>query len=395
MPAMLQALNLNTMFFQKTNQFLAIILVIGLFLQSCNQNYKTQTDADSILIDYHTKSIIGFEKFFDFSNSSLIILGGIDSIILSSRLEVIVAENDIFILDALSKQLFRFDSNGQFSNFVGRPGSGPGEYNNATFFQVDGKTETVDVLCNSGSTIKTYGYEGEYLKSFVTPIIATSFARINNNKYFFYTGYYGCPEHYRLHLADTTKILKSFLQLKTLAFDAIEPNFSSFGESGYFRELFLPSVYLYNENGIQEVFRFNFGGFEVSGKQLQQVKDPVDFLNESLQRGFCSTIGAFKGQNWACVLITQQEKEIAKLSHFYINLSDSSYFKVVNNRRDAIFESFFYNFRLIHIDSSDYAYFLIDPLELNEFFNSHKTNLRFHYDSQKRNPALLKVPLSR
>lgn len=361
---------------------------------SCQSPTQKKNNTNTLTLEYAQSKTLNFQDFYDFNQAALLQFHDATELYLSNRLEVQFSDQYIFVFDASAAQIYVFNHSGQFMHKIGNPGAGPGEYINASFFQLDLNNNTLDLLCNAGATIKTYSFSGNYLGSFNTPVICNSFAKISNNLYLFYTGYFWGPDNKRLHLGDTSQILRSFLPINTKAMDAIEPNFTAYGSTGLFRELFFPQVYKYDQNGITPLLEFRFGRREISSEKLEQVDDPFEFLEHLNRKGFCTTVSTHQGSQWLNVITSQQSSRNAQISHFFLNLQDSTYFKVVNPSKNEVVQFFFNQLRIIHIDSSDYIYFLVSPMELYEYANMHPEKFPSHwsYDPQG-NPLIIKVPV--
>ena len=370
------------------------VLVAVLLLVACNGRTEKETDSDVLIIDYNNAKEITFDKFFDFSKTEIIQFEHNDSIFLSERLEFNFADSYIFVLDIDATQLYRFDMQGKLINKIGTSGSGPAEYNNVSFFQVNKSTKTIDILCDAGTTIKTFEYNGNYIKHFNTPFPTQSFAQLNSNLYFFYSGFHGSDSHKRLHLCDTTDVINSYLYLKTNATDVTEQNFTSYGTHGLFRESFFPSIYRYDSLGIEKIIRFNFGNCDVT-ENLKECDDLYQFFEDINNRGFCTTKDpAHQGKKITYIKTMYQIDMEASFSHFYINMEDSTYKKVISNEKDKILHDLFYQLRMIHIDSNDNGYYLINPYAfdnaVNEKPDMFPKKLEFAVNG---NPLILILPL--
>lgn len=365
-----------------------------LLLMGCSHNKNESVDSTTLIVDYQTKETDYFEDFFDIKQMSIIQFKDDNPIFLSDKLQIEFAENYLFVFDKGNEQLYRFDHSGKLLNKIGQSGHGPAEYNNAGFFGINENQQTLSILCDNGSSIMIFDYAGNFIKKFATPLIVTSFAQLNSNLYYYYTGYYNSPNNHRLHKADSANILESYLPLQTQAFDMIEMNFTPKEDYGYFRETFFPSVYKYNISGIQEIFKMDFGSCEITQQMLEEVKDPVVFFETIRKDGFCSTTSVLASENTFYVTAIQQDIQSTQVSHFYINLADSFYTRVICNKNKQAEIDFFNQLKPIYLDSEGFVYYLTNSADLKAFMESKTSNLQADLlPKENLNPLIISVPL--
>jgi len=381
------------MFYNRKNTL--IVFISFLFcLSGCGRDKPEDEKSKTFVIDYHTGKKIHFEDYFELEKMTYVFFDDDNSLFLSDDLQLEFTGKYFFILDKGYAQLYRFDNNGALINKIGRSGQGPAEYYNPGFFSVDTQNEAVDILSDNGSTIMTFNFEGDYLKKFSTPFIVTSFDRLNSNLYFYYSGYFNSPNFHRLHRADTIQILESYLPLKTQAFDMIEMNFTPKADYGYFRETFFPSVYKYDKNGIEEFLKLDFGNYEITKEELERVSDPFEFFEKIGSDGFCSTVSLRAGNDFFCVVTLKQGSGGTRVSHFYVNIADSTYKRVISNASQEATNDFFSQLRPVHIDLEGSVWFLTNPLDLKSFLESRtELSLGYAIPEDYFNPLLIVLPL--
>jgi len=366
-----------------------VIIIIG-----CHQNKPYHSDILSFTVDIKTKETTIFEDFFDLDKMSIIQFADERPLFLSDNLQIEFAENYIFVFDKGNVQLYRFDRTGNLINKIGRSGKGPAEYANAGFFSINQNQSTLNILCDNGSAIMVYDFEGKLIKKFATPLIATSFDCINSNLYYYYTGYHNSPNSHRLHKADSVKILESYLPIQTQALDMIEMNFTHRGEIGYFRETFFPSVYKYDSDGIQEIFKMAFGDCEITQKRLEKVQDPLDFFQEIKKNGFCSTTSVVAGKDQIYVVAIHQKQLAHHFFHFHINLADSAYTRVIDYPRGQNEKNVLRHLKPVYLDSEDNMYFVANPINLEGFLKTEPALQKGLKSNENLNPFVLLLPLN-
>jgi len=380
----------------KKHRFIILILlsVVVFLFEACKSKTEKPDDSAVLIIDYNTDKETTFDKFFNFSNLKIVQFEYNDTITLSDRLSINVTDGYIFVFDYVTPQLYRFNMKGKLINKVSSQGKSLYEYNHVSNFQVDKSTKTIDILCDAGTTIKTFDYNGNYIKHFNTPFPTQSFAQLNSNLYFFYSGFHGSDSHKRLHLCDTTDVINSYLYLKTNATDVTEQNFTSYGTHGLFRESFFPSIYRYDSLGIEKIIRFNFGNCDVT-ENLKECDDLYQFFEDINNRGFCTTKDlAHQGKKIIFAKTMYQIDFKPYFSHFYININDSTYKRVVSNKKDKKLHKLFNQLRMVHIDSNDYGYYLTSPYVFYDVVNEKPymfpKDLEFDPEG---NPLILILPL--
>lgn len=386
---------LTVIFNMKNTSIIVGILyfVISLILMGCAQNTHESGESKAFIVDYHTKNTELFEAFFDINKMSIIRFEDDNPLLLSENIQLVFTEDYIFLLDKGAEQLFRFDHSGRLVNKIGRSGRGPAEYSNVTFFVTETKTQTVDILSNNGSAIMTFDFDGNFVKKFSTPFIVTSFDRLNSNLYYYYTGYSNSPNFHRLHMADTTSILESYLPLQTQAIDMIEMNFTPMDDYGYFREIFFPTVYKYNAAGIEEIFAMNFGGCAITQQMLEEVEDPFVFFENIGKDGFCSTSFLVANNNTFYVVAFHHDLRANQVSHFYVDLADSVYTRVVTSSNQKIANDFFSQLKPVYLDSEGHLFFVTSAMDLKAFIQSRSGLLQTDpLHEEYFNPLIIRVP---
>ena len=347
------------------------LLFILLLVSNCKSKINNKQDDQIFTISYSNTKEKLFEEYFDISNPKIVQFEYSDTITLSDKLLIQPTNSYYFVYDALTIQMYRFNKDGSLINKIGTTGSAPDEYSNILSFQVDTITKTLDVLCNGGNKIMTFDYHGRYVKSFLTPVNTASFAKINNNSYWFYSGFTH-PKSFRIHLCDTNSIIKSYLPLKTKAIEFTEQNFSGINGNGLFRESLLPSIYMYDSVNFAEVLRFDFGKKTITEEALSKVVDPFKYYDNILKNGVYTTIQTAQNKKTIYVRTLYQKEERAIISHFIFNKTDSSTIKLTN---DELFKEFSLKLSIVDIDNENFYNFLTSPGALEDFLEKNSINL--------------------
>lgn len=371
--------------------------VIFLFVFSIISCEGRKSEEESIVIDYEATPTVCFFEAFDFESAELVFFGRGDDVALSSNLLIRKGENNFVVFDKTQNQVFLFDTEGNFIRMIGRSGRGPGEYINPSFIDVGFEDREIYVLGDGGFTITKFSFAGDYIGSIEIPVYASSFANTGNNTFCGYSGYYGDPNGYRVHLIKDTTLIHSILPLNTSALDVIEPNFfPATGNKGLFRESFFPEVYEYEKDSLTELLRFDFGRLSVTESDLVKAGDPFNFFNEINNRGFATTRSAYKGRNHIVVQTMQQSNGENVDSYFIINPDDILAVKVSSNKPNAgLDEDDFRSLNLFAVDENDVAYFIAEPHIINKgFFRSQSRVFQSAHVPDQENPVIIKVLIS-
>ena len=147
-------------------QLISLFFCGVLLLQGCTEK-KNEAQLEKTLsvyqVDLKSESPKeSIDRFLAGMEIRLLPLESGDSILFKGSASTIhLADDDIFLLDASQRVIFRFGRDGKFKNKIFRNGQGPEEYNvlfNMALF--DNKVYALD-----NTKIQLYDYEGNYLKT--------------------------------------------------------------------------------------------------------------------------------------------------------------------------------------------------------------------------------------
>ena len=147
-------------------QLISLFFCGVLLLQGCTEK-KNEAQLENTLsvyqVDLKSESPKeSIDRFLAGMEIRLLPLESGDSILFKGSASTIhLADDDIFLLDASQRVIFRFGRDGKFKNKIFRNGQGPEEYNvlfNMALF--DNKVYALD-----NTKIQLYDYEGNYLKT--------------------------------------------------------------------------------------------------------------------------------------------------------------------------------------------------------------------------------------
>ena len=101
--------------------------------------------------------------------------------LLSNELNVVVAEQDIFVHDAKENKVFRFDKTGKFMNLIGKRGQGPGEYNRIFGIYADDSSKECFLLEPFSNRINVYDYNGTFKRNIHVKCAPTRMMKLGDN----------------------------------------------------------------------------------------------------------------------------------------------------------------------------------------------------------------------
>jgi len=143
-------------------------LLLILFSFSCTENEIEQSNKkDNAFIDYIPTKVERTQKKFEqiFKYVTKIVLKVDDNHLISEVKKIKVNGDNIIVCDARGKQLLVFKREGIYMNSIGKVGSGPGEFNRLTNFDI---TQNDEVILLDAANLRVSYFEiyGKYKKSF-------------------------------------------------------------------------------------------------------------------------------------------------------------------------------------------------------------------------------------
>lgn len=144
------------------------ILIILITLQISCRGYqkelsKNEADFEVDVDTLVNKGVASISSYF--KSVKPIILETSENNLIKSIDAIQVTNDYIFILDRQYKKLYCFNKAGKFIRKIGRPGNGPGEFNNISDFTIVEDDKLIFVLDNYASKIHSYKFTGEHISS--------------------------------------------------------------------------------------------------------------------------------------------------------------------------------------------------------------------------------------
>lgn len=152
-------LSLNYQPMKNRNTYL-LFLLWGMLCACTDSSFIKQGNVLNLEMAMHTKKQITLSNLYD--SLECIPLETNDSSLLGNRAYLSYAdEQNLFIMS--NDVLYRFNSNGDFLNKIGRRGNAPGEYNRAYSISAD-KERKCFLYYIGQNKIQFWGYNGEFIK---------------------------------------------------------------------------------------------------------------------------------------------------------------------------------------------------------------------------------------
>ena len=197
---------------QKTINCIVYILSV-LSLISCSKSHESAESKIKIDLS-HFENTMNYSEFVD--SISYIQLETNDSCLISEIEYLSVANNEIFIKDLKSGGIFRFDNHGTFLSKLNKYGSGPGEFNRISSFDIDPIQRIIYIYDDKQKNILSYTFEGKYISTIRVLDIVKDFALLDNREFMFICPNYCQQEHQGVWYANQEgKFKKSIIEATT------------------------------------------------------------------------------------------------------------------------------------------------------------------------------------
>jgi len=261
--------------------------------------------------------------------------------------------DEFYILDKSVEKVFRFDSNGDFLNSIGKTGKGPGEYIRLSDGILPGGN-TIELLTGfPGTEVATFLTDGTFQsKRELIECWSSSFVLSPGmNSYFFAQSFLARKilQIDRSSGARRDSFLTNVEGVPTFNLRS----FSSFGENAVlFCEPLINKVYEITSSGIMEKYRLDFGKFSIE-------KDPTQEELDQRMRdpGFWMALKVLENRNFV-YLFTEQNLPACepRFQHFLFRKKDKSLWTLTDETgfSTALGPAF-------HMTDTDELYLYINP----------------------------------
>lgn len=248
-------------------QLLKICFLLTIIFSSCSEQ-KEDEKSNKIVFDLLQAQDLDLPSA-SLLNKQIVQLATSDLVIIPAYSNLIINENQFILYSQMTNQIFRFNSDGSFINFIGKKGNGPAEFVEMNDILID--NNTIEVL--DRETIVRYRLNGEFIEKVKTEIPAFSFA-IADNGYWFYVS--DNPAYSQFRLIETNREFTNHIEhlpIRNRSMPLIEDNFSKNGTLT-FRESLSPTLYTL-DNGLINSLYIDFGSLQVSEETLSATPEEV------------------------------------------------------------------------------------------------------------------------
>lgn len=310
-------------------KFALILSVIGI-LASCKQTPK-----EAELITFPIDKAVQIEDDSLLQNVRQISLQTSVASMIGGMPEIICTDNSIFVFDAQqAKNVLRFDNSGKFICKIGKEGSGPQEYFSPTSFIIDQTNKNVEILAFGG--ISVYDFNGGFVKKMTDSIPATSFAKDQQNNYWFSTGNNYHYSKNKVHKTGNNQHLEFIPSTNLLPTQ--ENNFSNFSSSDItYHESFSYDLYKVDDKGnLAQTLKVDFGNFNILdiGKDV----DMFTYFDALQKKDFITIRLYFDNADYQYIytIINSKSRDVTRTFHWIIDKHSKKQYVlgIKTNKRD-------------------------------------------------------------
>lgn len=287
---------------------LKLILLSIIILSSCSEQ-KGDEQSNKIVFALSKAHDLGLTDA-KLLNKRVVELAFSDSVMIPAYTNLIINEGEFILYSKMTSQIFRFDVEGNFMNFIGQKGGGPNEYVEMRDILIDGNI--IEVLDHKA--IVSYRLNGEFIEKVELEIPAFSFALANNN-YWFYVGDNPAASQFKLIETDRnfTKVNEHFL-IREKGIPLVENNFSKNG-SLTFRETFNPKTYKLGD-GLTQTYHIDFGKLQVS-EEILSAGPPYSF-DKLMEIDYATIYAYMENKDYAFLQITTTKPNSTNPEMYYL-----------------------------------------------------------------------------
>lgn len=248
---------------------------------SCSQKKEDKLEDGAVKIDMNTKSN---KKFKDLVAENFFIkLEATNKSNLRYISDVQITKEYIFIGDVGAQGIFIFSfPDGKFVREINHLGSGPEEYLGLNDFEIDEKSETIEILDSNNKNIIKYDFNGKYICSNKKSITgAMEFLTLQNGKKII-SGILNednDKEKYEVFEMDKNLIDNKFIEVKK-EFGFLSKSFHNLTKCNkgiYYNPLYSPIIYQLNENEMKMKYFVDFGSNWIDNKVMYDNDNPDSF----------------------------------------------------------------------------------------------------------------------
>src|SRR5690554_911512 len=264
-----------------------ISIIITFFAFGCiHKKHESLSLTD---LDFNDAHLVEFETIFNVENTKIIPLETTEESLISNNYFMNLYDKDLFIFDYLRGQVLRFNTDGDFLNSIGKKGKGPAELLNPTDFYIDSLNKTIEILCEPGSTIKKFTFQGDFISKISFKFPSHSFIKDSLGFYYFYRGVNSGYSNARLTYANTTTVINEFLLDPGNAPVGLVLDQKCFVKNEgtvILKELLLNQILYLSKGQLIDGIRINFDENDVPIDYYRDFSNMMDFFQHLNDKGF-------------------------------------------------------------------------------------------------------------
>lgn len=207
----------------------------------------------------------------------------------------------------------RFDSEGNFLNYIGCVGNGPEEYNEIGDMCLNKREKTVEIL--SGGYVYVYDYAGKYIDKLEHKQAAFSFAVDEEGNHWFYLGNNAINGESKLVKMDAKcGNAQNFLQERSTLLPMVEVNFGK-GALLTFKETLNHDVYRIANGQISKSYSIDFPNYHLP-QDLHQTS-PMEVVPLLQKSDYASILNYSENKNYLFMQVLLNKAGMAMPEIYY------------------------------------------------------------------------------
>ena len=225
---------------------------------------KKQQNSAIYFVDFNLPEKASLFDYF--SSIELIPLETSDDVLVASIAKIIQYQDKYYTFDVWQSIIFVFDSHGQFLYKINKKGQGPGEYSFIEDFIINPFSGNLELLQAYGS-VNIYDLMGTYIETkrieYDDFRVAHGLASIDSNIYVFHSSF--APKKIIYFDLNNKELLHEDFEDSYRSGSFSNNSFNFYNDNWFFFRPFHTGVYKLEKNGLEEVFRFDFGKYPREG----------------------------------------------------------------------------------------------------------------------------------
>lgn len=346
-----------------------ILILAVLLLAACGK----QAEEEAELVKYDATAGADLTSVGLFEDIEIVPLETQDSILIGES-ELLVFDNDYYVVDKIGNKVLRFGADGRFMNQIGRVGHGPAE-----FTAVKSVSVVDGALCIYSSMDDAeyfYAQDGAFQRKKEMPCIAQQILH-RGDELFFYLGFKNQYGEDRVIAADNSgavihKYLPSSADILTMVEDS--PVLVPYGGSVFVKETVNNEIYSIEGAAARVAFRFDYGEYNIPSAYYE-MSDAYEAGEYLFAREFATHSLFLTNKSWSILQAVIQKKDGTTLAYAIQNKASGMWTwcnYTMKTESDNVFAG-----SLKQLTDSE-IYFMVEPRKLMK--------------SELRNSPLLKNP---